>query len=77
MNETELDHDREGDRRIREQIDPLIAGLSDLGKIELATRLMGEAIMAPLRRPRRTPPVLEARVVRVIEQPREKEAGEV
>lgn len=65
----QLDSDRDNDRRLREQIDPLVGELSPLGKFELATRLIGESMVDSVRR-RRTidvQPAIPIRVVRVIE----------
>ena len=64
MNDAQLDAERATDRQVRERIDPLLARLSPLGKLELATRLMGEAIMAPIR-DRYTQPIT-APAVRVL-----------
>lgn len=73
MNE-DLASDRERDRAIRARIDPLLTGLTPLGKIELATRLAGESLMDAARRTQR--PAIDAPVVVVRAIERAKEEGE-
>jgi hypothetical protein len=76
MNDAQLDAERMTDRQVRERIDPLLARLSSLGKIELATRLMGEALLSPLRDRQTIPQTqLAAPAVRVL-LPAAKEEGE-
>lgn len=74
----QLDSDRENDRRLREQIDPLVGELTPIGKIELATRLLGESMIDSVRRRRDRPvPVIDAAPVRVVRMlPAGKEEGE-
>lgn len=73
-NEPDVDADREHDRRLRAQIDPLIGQLSPLGKFELATRLIGESMFDSVRR-RREPAPIDTRIVHVI-GPAKVEAGD-
>lgn len=71
-----LDSDRDNDRRLREQIDPLVGELTPIGKIELASRLIGESMIDSVRR-RRSTPIIEAAPVRVVRMlPAAKEEGE-
>lgn len=73
----QLDADREHDRRLRAQIDPLIGELSPLGKFELATRLIGESMFDSVRRRRvASAQPIAAPVVRVIGPAPKDEAGE-
>lgn len=76
MHDAQLGRDRDEDRRLRAQIDPLIDGLSPLGKFELATRLIGESIVDTSRTVfRRELEIVDERrsipVIRVIEAAKE------
>lgn len=75
MTDVQLDELRENDRRLRAQIDPLIDGLSPLGKVELAMRLAGEAMLAPVRR-RTQASIPAVHYVRVIEAGKERGESE-
>lgn len=48
MNDARGNQARRRDAEIRERINPLLDELSPLGKLELALRLTGEAILAPI-----------------------------
>lgn len=76
MTDVQLDELRENDRRLRAQIDPLIDGLSPLGKVELAMRLAGEAMLAPVRRRTQPTSIPAIRYVRVIEAGKERGESE-
>lgn len=71
MNDRQLDDERDSDRLLRAQIDPLVGQLSPLGKFELATRLIGESMVDSVRARKRVQPVIPATVIRVIEPAKE------